>query len=214
MTQIDSIIFDLDGTLVDSREDIVNAVNYTLISLGLEKKTFEKIVSYIGTGINDLLNKSIGLKNKDHFSKALSVYQTYYKKHSADFTRPYPNVIDVLEYYKNKDLSIVTNRRVEMAEVTVKSLKLDKYFRAIVGDDGKGCLKPLTCSLDKVMDGYNTDKQKILMVGDMDIDVLAGKNMDVITCAVTYGIGKREDLVKAKPDFMISDIVELKSLFS
>ena len=56
MTQIDSIIFDLDGTLVDSREDIVNAVNYTLISLGLEKKTFEKIVSYIGTGINDLLN--------------------------------------------------------------------------------------------------------------------------------------------------------------
>ena len=214
MTQIDSIIFDLDGTLVDSREDIVNAVNYTLISLGLEKKTFEKIVSYIGTGINDLLNKSIGLENKDNFSKARKVFKDYYKQHSTDVTRPYPNVIDILEHYKKKDLFIVTNRRVEMAEVTVKALDLNKYFKAIVGDDGKGCLKPFACPLDKVIDGSNTDKQKILMVGDMDIDVLAGKNMDVITCAVTYGIGKREDLVKAKPDFMISDIVELKSLFS
>lgn len=214
MKQVDSIIFDLDGTLVDSKEDIIKAVNHTLSFLGLKKKTFNQIVSYIGRGLNDLLKKSIGPEYKDVFAKGRKFFEQYYKTHSTDSTELYPSVRDVLEYYKDKKLFIVTNRRTEMAETTLKFFDIYKYFKAVIGDDGRGCLKPSTCPLLKVVDGFNLNNQKAVMVGDMDIDVLAGKNINITTCAVTYGIGKREDLLKARPDFIINDIIELKYLFS
>ena len=87
------------------------------------------------------------------------------------------------------------------------------YFEDIIGGDDAGCMKPSACPLDRVIRGFDIrDKEKVMMVGDMDIDVLAGKNAGVKTCAVTYGIGKREDIVKAAPDYIIDDFIELKRI--
>jgi len=212
MKDIEIIIFDLDGTLVDSREDIANAVNFTLKQIGLKEKSISKISSYIGTGIEELIRKSLGKKQEALLKRALSIFIEYYRKHSTDNTVLYPNVKEILECFRSKRKTIVTNRNYEFALLTLKTLSIYDYFEDIVGGDDICCLKPSSCPLDRSMGRLNADKEKAIIVGDMDIDIVAGKRAGIITCGVTYGIGKKEDIIKAKPDFIIDDIIDLKKI--
>jgi len=212
MKYIDLIIFDLDGTLVDSRDDIANAVNFTLKKIGLKEKSISEISSYIGTGIEDLIGKSLGNKQEVLLTRALSVFEKYYRKHSTDNSVLYPNVKEILEYFKNKRKVIITNRNYEFALIVLNKLGIYDYFENVVGGDDIGCMKPSSCPLDISMNRLNTNKEEAIIVGDMDIDIVAGKKAGIITCGVTYGIGKKEDIIKAKPDFIIDDIIDLKSI--
>ena len=212
MKYIDLIIFDLDGTLVDSRDDIANAVNFTLKKIGLKEKSISEISSYIGTGIEDLIGKSLGNKQEVLLTRALSVFEKYYRKHSTDNSVLYPNVKEILEYFKNKRKVIVTNRNYGFALIALNKLGIYDYFENVVGGDDIGCMKPSSCPLDRSMNRLNTNKEEAIIVGDMDIDIVAGKKAGIITCGVTYGIGKKEDIIKAKPDFIIDDIIDLKDI--
>lgn len=212
MKYIDLIIFDLDGTLVDSRDDIANAVNFTLKKIGLKEKSISEISSYIGTGVEGLIRKSLGNKEEVLLKKALSAFEEYYKKHSTDNSVLYPNVKEILEYFKGKKKVIVTNRNYEFALLTLKTLGIYDYFEDIVGGDDIGCMKPSSCPLDMSMHRLSANKEEAIIVGDMDLDIVAGKRAGIITCGVTYGIGKKEDIIKAKPDFIIDDIMNLKNL--
>ncbi len=212
MKYIDLIIFDLDGTLVDSRDDIANAVNFTLKKIGLKEKSISEITSYIGKGVEDLIRGSLGNKQEALLTRALSVFEEYYKKHSTDNSVLYPNVKEILEYFKNKRKAIVTNRNYEFALIALNKLGIYDYFESIIGGDDIGCMKPSSCPLDISMNKLNTNKEEVIIVGDMDIDIIAGKRAGIITCGVTYGIGKKEDIIKAKPDFIIDDIIDLKSI--
>ena len=211
MVEVDLIIFDLDGTLVDSKEDIVNAVNFTLRKLGLNEKQFDEIVSYIGTGVESLIRKAIGDKNRDLLDKGISIFEDYYKKHSATKSKLYPHVEDVLKQFRDKQMFVVTNRKRDMALVTLNSLEITKFFKDIIGGDDVSCLKPSACSLDKALK-YNKNGKRSMIVGDMDLDILSGKRAGILTCAVTYGIGKKEDILKAEPDYIIDDIGQLKDI--
>lgn len=211
MKAVDLIIFDLDGTLVDSKEDIVNAVNFTLKKLGLDEKQFDEIVSYIGTGVESLIRKAIGDKNRDLFDKGISVFEDYYKKHSAIKSKLYPYVEDILKQFRDKQMFVVTNRKRDMALVTLNSLGIAKFFKDIIGGDDASCLKPAVCSLDKALK-YNKNGKRSIIVGDMDLDILSGKRAGILTCAVTYGIGKKEDILKAEPDYIIDDIGQLEDI--
>lgn len=211
---VDLIIFDLDGTLVDSRQDIANAVNYTLKELGLQEKGESDISSYIGKGVEDLIRRSLGDKQDRLFGKALSVFKDYYKKHSLDSTRLYPGTKDILEHFKNKRKAIVTNRKYEFAIDTIKALGIYNYFEDISGGDELGCLKPSSCLLDRVIHKLSMNKEKTIIVGDMDIDILAGKKAGIITCAITHGIGRKEDIVRAEPDYIIDNLLNLKEIIN
>lgn len=212
MKHVELIIFDLDGTLVDSKKDIVNAVNFTLKKLGLKEKAPAQISSYIGTGIEDLIRKSLGKGKQALFKKALPVFEDYYRGHFADNTTLYPNVKETLQYYKNKRKVIVTNKKYEFAVSALKTLGIYNYFEDILSGDDSDCLKPSSCPLNKTIGRFNINKDKSIMVGDMDIDVIAGKKAGIITCAVTYGIGRLEDIIRAKPDFIVDDIIKLKNI--
>jgi phosphoglycolate phosphatase len=107
---------------------------------------------------------------------------------------------------------IVTNRRTELTEDTLKRIKIDLYFDKIIGGDDDNCLKPSPCPIEKGLSGFVVENEKVLMVGDMDLDILAGKRAGVYTCAVTYGIGTRKDIEKVKPDYLIDNIIQLKGL--
>jgi phosphoglycolate phosphatase len=210
--QIDLIIFDLDGTLVDSRKDITKAVNFTLRQVGLKEKSMQEVSSFIGWGVKDLIAKSMG-KNKGRlFDKALVVFEEYYRKHATDNSVLYPKVKEILEYFKNKQKAIVTNRNHEFGVLALANLGILDYFADLIGGNELGCVKPSSCPIDTVIGRLKADKDKAIMVGDMDIDVLAGKNAGILTCAVTYGIGKKEDLIKSKPDYIIDHIETLKKI--
>jgi 2-phosphoglycolate phosphatase len=212
MKHVDAIVFDLDGTLVDSSEDIVTAVNYALKEAGLPERSYEEIVTYIGTGVKDLIVKSVGSEDGALVDKCVELFTDYFGKHYADRSKLYPNVKEVLEFYKDKKMVVVTNRRIKMTEDTLKKFEIDRYFNKIIGGDDDNCLKPSPCPIQKGISGVVEENEKALMVGDMDLDILAGKRAGVSTCAVTYGIGSRKDIEKAEPDHLIDNIIQLKGL--
>lgn len=211
MKEVDLIIFDLDGTLVDSKKDIVEAVNFTLKQLGLKERPFEEVASYIGTGVSSLIRQSLGQENKDLLNQAILTLEDYYRNHFAQKSNLYPNVRDILEFFKTKTMIVFTNRKKEMALISLKSLNIDHYFKDVIGGDDENCLKPSLCSLNKALK-WCEDKKRSIIVGDMDIDILAGKNAGITTCAVTYGIGNLNDLLKTKPDYVIDDLSQLKEI--
>jgi 2-phosphoglycolate phosphatase len=214
MVEIDTVFFDLDGTLVDARKDIVKAVNYTLRKLGFSERPAEEIISYIGTGTKDLMRNSLGRRNAAYTDKAVSVFSGYYEKHSADESRLYPHVREILEYLEDKRKFILTNRFSRFARLTLEGLGIKDCFEEIIGADDESCRKPSPCLLGNAMTRLKVNKAHALIIGDMAIDIETGKNAGVKTCWVTYGLGKKEDLKGLRPDYVISDISDLEKIVS
>jgi 2-phosphoglycolate phosphatase len=212
MIEADTIFFDVDGTLVDSTTDIANAVNNALGVLKLPQLSKDRVASYIGTGVKDLFRKSVGAGNEGLIDKGVEIFSEYYAAHSTDKSVLYPHVRETLEHFKEKRKYIVTNRYAKFAEMTLKNLGIRSYFEGIFGGDDEGCLKPSACVLDSVISKFNIDKSRSLIVGDMAIDVETGKNAGIMTCWVTYGLGKAEDVKPLKPDFVIDDMMQLKNI--
>lgn len=214
MKYVDLIIFDLDGTLIDSRQDIAGAVNYTLGELGLREKSISQISSYIGRGVQDLIRKSLGGKQYSLFNKALPLFEEYYRSHCADNPVLYSGVKEILEHFKHKRKVIITNRPYEFATPSLRTTGIYEYFVNIIGSDNIDCRKPSSCPIDKSMQELDINRERAIMVGDMDIDVLAGKRAGITTCAVTYGIGKKEDILRARPDHIIDNILQLREIIN
>lgn len=214
MIDIDLIIFDLDGTLVDSKEDIVGAVGYTIRKLGIPPVPRDVMLSYVGFGMRELIEKTLGPANRRLHAEALSIFRKHYEDNVAAHSGLYPGAIEVLEHFSDKRKAVVTNRSGRSAEISLKSLGLKKYFETVMNGDDPLCMKPMACPIERALGSalFRIEKNKALMVGDMVVDVEAGKSAGIVTCAVTYGIGKREDLVKAGPDHMIDDIRELTKI--
>ena len=179
---MDAIFFDLDGTLVDARSDIVRAANYALRALGCREKPFEEIVSYVGTGVSELVSKSLDTGDKALIEKGVAIYSEYLLKHPADEAKVYPHVKETLEFFKDKRKFILTNRYTRFADPLLKALGLRKYFEEVIGGDDEKCIKPSACVLDTVLPGLKIDKAKAVIVGDMTIDIMTGKNSGVKTC--------------------------------
>jgi phosphoglycolate phosphatase len=209
---IDSIFFDIDGTLLDARKDIVNALNYALAEMGLPQKSFDEIVSYIGTGVSDLVEKSVGNNDKALVQRGVELYGDYYVKHPADSAKLYPHAEEILEYFKNKQKFILTNRYAKFADVVLRSLGIREYFKDIVGGDDENCIKPSACVLDPVIAKFNIEKSKAIIVGDMTIDIMTGNNAGIKTCWIKHGLGKAEEVKPLRPSFIIDDLLELKNI--
>ena len=212
MIDVDFIFFDIDGTLIDARKDIVNAMNYALKSMSFPEKSFDEIVSYVGTGVKDLIAKSLGSDDRKLVDRGAQIYGDYYVEHPADEAFLYPNAVEVLEHFKNKKKFILTNRYAIFADAVLKALKVRKYFEYIIGGDDEDCLKPVACVLNPCIEKFSVDKAKAIIVGDMDIDVETGKNAGIKTCWITHGLGKSKDVKALNPDFIIDDLIELKNL--
>jgi HAD superfamily hydrolase (TIGR01549 family) len=132
--------------------------------------------------------------------------------HPADEARLYPHAVEILEYLKPRRLFVITNRYVSFADAVLNGLGIRGYFEEVVGGDDESCLKPSACVIDGVASRFDIDKSAAIIVGDMDVDIMAGKNSGIATCWVTHGLGKIEDIKHLKPDFIIEDLIELKEI--
>ncbi len=210
MVEIDNIIFDIDGTLIDSRDDIVNAINYALSELGLQERPFDDIISYVGRGLEYLVEKSLGGKNNNDFDKVKDVFVNYYLSHCVDKSILFPSVKKILKYYKDKRKFVITNRIKESAEVVLDEFKIRNHFEDVIGGD-KQCIKPSVCIFEKLITrNTNIDRKKTIIIGDMDSDIIMGKDSGIKTCWVTYGLGK--DVINLNPNFVIDNLLELKNI--
>ncbi len=209
IVNVEAIFFDVDGTLVDSRKDIAIAMNFALRGLGLVEKPEEVIVSYIGTGVRDLIKKSIGNGDEDLIDKGVKLYSDHYMAHAIDHAGIYPGVVRTLEHFSLKRKFILTNRYSGFADATLKGLGLRGYFEDIIGGDDESCLKPSACVMDRALPRFGLDRTRSMIVGDMAIDIMTGKNSGIRTCFVTYGLGKLGDVETLGPDFVIGRMDEL-----
>jgi len=209
---IDLIIFDLDGTLIESKWDIATSVNLTLKELQLPERSQEEIFGFVGDGVKRLLRLAVGEENESRFTEALRVFRGHYLTHCLDRTRFYPGVNAVLAHFEIKAKAIATNKALEYTLKILDGLGRHHFACVVGGDDGYG-LKPEPGMLLKVMEDLKVDKDRTILVGDSTNDINGGHNAGIRVCAVGYGMGNRARMAACKPDWFIERPEELMELF-
>ncbi len=207
------LIFDLDGTLVDTLEDLANAVNFALQQLNRPTLTLPQVRRYVGEGLNKFLQYALQNPSDGELQEAKSLFRLYYADHLTDHTRPYPGIPEVLAYFSGKTKAVLTNKPIEYSEPILKQLNLDHFFDLIIGGHSGIALKPEPDGILHILQQLTVPAEKAVIIGDGDTDILAGKAAGVITCAVEYGFRPSEVLRKLKADFYIREAGELKALF-
>jgi len=210
---VDLMVFDLDGTLITSGEDIAASVNYTLVKLGLPALPMEKIISYIGDGVRELLLRALGEAGGENFGPAMKIFSAYYMEHMLDTTVLYPGVTEVLERFAVKRKVIVTNKRHDFALKIVESLGIASYFDAVVGAEKTPYRKPDPRLVKPLLEEYNARPGHTVVIGDGPADIRLAKEAGVLSCSYLNGLAEREKLLALKPDFTYESPAELKGLF-
>jgi len=208
------LVFDLDGTLVDSKQDLALSVNAMREEMGLAPLTLELISSYVGHGVTLLVRRSLGTQATDeNVEKGLAFFLDYYRQHMLDNTTPYPGVSEALEKLKGHKMAVLTNKPVNFSREMISRLGFAPYFSYVYGGNSFPQKKPDPVGLHKLMEDLQVSAKETVMVGDSDTDILTGRNAGVLTCGVTYGFGA-QTLEKVSPDLTIDDMRELPPLLN
>ena len=208
------LVFDLDGTLVDSKQDLALSVNAMRKEMGLAPLTLELISSYVGHGVTLLVRRSLGEQATDeNVEKGLAFFLDYYRQHMLDNTAPYPGVSEVLEKLRGLKMAVLTNKPVNFSREMISRLGFAPYFSYVYGGNSFPQKKPDPVGLHKLMEDLQVSARETVMVGDSDTDIITGRNAGVLTCGVTYGFGA-QTLEKVAPDLMIDDMRELPPLLN
>jgi phosphoglycolate phosphatase len=207
--KIKLIIFDLDGTLVNSSVDITNALNYAVEPYGLEKLTVERTISLVGEGVTRLIEKLLGEKWADLRGVVLERFLGYYSQHLTDFTVPYPGVRETLKTLGNYRMVVISNKRADLSMRLLVNLGLAGFFEIIWGSDSVSEKKPSPVPVFEMLKRVSCRPDEAVMVGDSDYDIEAGKAAGVRTVAVSYGF--REVKLLQDADIIINSIRDLPS---
>ena len=208
----DLIVFDLDGTLVDSRIDLANSVNHTRTFLGLAPAANDLIYTYVGDGAFTLLQRALGPGfSEAEIRRAVELFLEHYNQHLLDNTLLYPGVVEALEQLDGALLAVLTNKPVGPSISILKGLGVLEKFRFVFGGDSFEQKKPNPMGIFQILSETGIPPQRTLMVGDSRNDIMTGRNAGIPTCGVTYGLAP-DQLVDPKPDFLIDDIKQLPGL--
>ena len=203
------LVFDLDGTLVDSKVDLANSVNHALGKFGFPPVPHERIYSYVGDGATMLIRRAVGVDGNGILPAVLDAFLSDYRGRLLDTTLPYPGVMESLEEWTGKfKMAVLTNKPVDMTRAILSGLSLDRYFGDVLGGDSLGSKKPDPEGLLHIMRRRKAQPCETLMVGDSRNDVLAGRGAGVRSCGVTYGLGAG-GFEEHPPDFTVDRFPEL-----
>jgi phosphoglycolate phosphatase len=211
-TPVDLLIFDLDGTLIESKWDIAASVNLTLAELGLPQRPLEEIFGFVGDGVKKLLRQAVGDNNPDRFEEALRVFRGHYLAHCLDRTRFYPGIEQALQHFARTNKAVATNKSIEFTNVILKGLGAQHFQFVVGGDNGFG-LKPEPGMLLHIMDRLQASPDRTVLVGDSTNDINGGHNAGIRVCAVGYGMGNRERMTACRPDWFIERPEQLMEIF-
>ena len=208
------IIFDLDGTLIDTRTDIANACNHALEQCGFPKRRLEEYNMLVGRGIDNLFRGAMPAEavNEESVAKMRSHFVPYYNEHGCDCTRPYDGILDMLETLKNKNLHFaVASNKYQEGTLQLVEAFFGKYdFVKILGQREGKPIKPDPSIVAEAMEGVpGITKNEVIYIGDSNVDMETGINAGVKTIGVTWGFRTYEELEAYSPYALIDHPMQI-----
>jgi len=210
--RIKALVFDLDGTLIDSKQDLVLSVNATLRAIGREELPTELVASYVGSGAPVLISRALGgPADPDLLQRALKFFLGYYEEHKLDYTRAYPGVRQALEELNGMPMAVLTNKPANISVRILEGLGLAQFFKAIYGGNSFATKKPDPLGANTVLGDLKVGASEAAMVGDSEVDVQTARNAGMISAIVNFGFGMH-DREKYPADVYLDRMEELVPL--
>jgi phosphoglycolate phosphatase len=204
-----ALIFDLDGTLIDSKLDLVHSVNATLRHLHRPQLPDETISSYVGNGAPVLVAKSLGPDvNPGELDRALKFFLNHYEGHKMDNTCAYPGVPEALRELSAMPMAVLTNKPVRISVRILEALGLAKYFRAIYGGNSFPAKKPDPLGVHTILREFSTTANEAVLIGDSEVDVQTARNAGILSAIVNYGFGIH-DRVTHPADLYLDRLIDI-----
>jgi phosphoglycolate phosphatase len=207
-----ALIFDLDGTLIDSQRDLICSVNVMLREMGRAELKEETICGYIGQGAPILVGRALGECASDaEHKRALQFFLRYYEEHKMDTTRAYPGVAETLEELAGLPMAILTNKPARISVRILDELGLKRYFRAIYGGNSFETKKPDPLGASTILREFGVMPHETLLIGDSEVDVQTARNAGALAAAVNYGFGVHDRAAHPADIYLdrISELIEL-----
>ncbi len=202
------LLFDLDGTLVDSVADLALSLNLLADELGQPRLTTERVRSIVGDGATKLIKRAYGEENyqREHLLRFLEIYA----EHLLDQTRCYPGIEQLLACHPTERLAVVTNKPYQLSVQLLAGLDIAKHFKVVIGGDSYSEKKPHPLPVLKALEELDAHPSQAVMVGDHHTDLNSGRDAGTAICFCSYGIGNDGGV---EPDFQVDSSLELLQLF-
>jgi phosphoglycolate phosphatase len=208
---MDLLIFDLDGTLIDSKLDLAHAVNATRGHMGMPALEYERVYSYVGNGAPVLIRRVLGPDATEaQVQEALEFFLEYYRDHKLDYTVLYPGVRQALDRLREAgvQMAVLTNKPVGISRAIVEGLGVGGHFRQVYGGNSFDFKKPHPIGIETLIAEYAAARERTMMVGDSSVDIQTARNASVKSCGVTYGF-QPETLETLPPDLLVDRMEDL-----
>jgi phosphoglycolate phosphatase len=211
---VNVLIFDLDGTLIDSKLDLALAVNAMLKFAGRPASTHEEIYSLVGNGAPTLVRRALGEAATDaEVDASLSYFLSYYREHMLDNTVLYPGVLECLASVEEYSLAVLTNKPVRFSVAIIEGLGIARYFRYVYGGNSFEKKKPDPIGVNTLLRDFGAGPKQAMVIGDSEVDVQTARNAGTWACGVTYGLGS-DRLPQCAPDLLLDSLMELPGVLN
>lgn len=202
------LLFDLDGTLVDSVHDLTTSLNLLALELGQPRLHTDKVKAIVGDGATKLIKRAFG---EDHYRREhLYRFLEIYGEHLLDQTRCYPGIEQLLQRYPAEHLAVVTNKPLALTLELLDGLSLSRHFKVIFGGDSFTEKKPHPLPVIKALDALGAEPQEAVMIGDHHTDLKSGRDAGAATCFCAFGLGNTGGI---EPDYTAQTSLDLLHLF-
>ena len=209
------LIFDLDGTLIDSQLDLAHSVNATLVYMGKPVISHELVATYVGNGAPVLMRRALGpAATEEQVAQALDFFIRYYAEHCLDNTSLYPGVRDALDRlraHNGVQMAVLTNKPVRISNHIISGLGCGGHFFRVYGGNSFERKKPDPMGIEKLLSESGAPRESAVMVGDSSVDIRTARNANIRACGVSYGF-QPETFTEEPPDFIIDDLRQLPDL--
>ena len=193
------VLFDLDGTLVDSLDDLTDAVNHMLAGFGRQHLEPAQVRQLVGKGARNLVQRALATDSSEEISRGLATFTEFNALHIADKSRLYPGARELLQQLAADGIrmAVISNKQEVLSRQILKELAIDDFFDSIAGGDTFPEMKPSPLPLRSVIEGFGCKTAEVVMVGDSINDIQAGNQAGITTIGCTWGYGNRDELREA-----------------
>jgi phosphoglycolate phosphatase len=212
--EFDNILFDLDGTLTDSKEGIINSILYALERLGITENKLDALESFIGPPLRESFMKRYHLSNDDA-GRAVLVYREYFSDKGLYQNRLYPGITDLLQFLVHNQyrLFVATSKPTMFATRILAHFQLDACFDGITGSNPDNTRTDKTDVIGHVVSAYGLNASRSVMIGDRKHDIIGARNNSMACIGVTWGYGSVDEIESQQPDAIANTVDELRQVF-